>query len=226
MADGVRLNISTKGLIEIMSHEGVCLSPYLDSVGVWTIGVGITKYDGKDPKTMGNITIDQAIAMFKDRIGAYVAPVQALPLARSGLLNQTQFDALVSFCYNVGPGNLATLCRNRTIQQIGEAFSLYHKPPEITERRDKEQRLFKSGVYSSNGKVLVFPVSASHKPIYSKGYALDVSKYFSAANVAPEPVDSPAATADPPSTIPASTVQPPSVWAAFFMAVLGLFRRK
>jgi lysozyme len=166
---------------------------------------------------MGTITIDQAIQMFKDRIGAYVAPVQAL----GRQFTQTQFDALVSFCYNVGPGNLATLCRNRTVKQIGEAFSLYHKPPEITARRDKEQNLFKSGVYSSNGKVLVFPVSASHKPIYGRGYELDVSKYF-APN---KPKDSAAATAGPPSTVPATTNPQPSAWAAFFMAVLGLFRR-
>ncbi|QIG98170.1 lysozyme [Bradyrhizobium sp. 6(2017)] len=149
------MNISTKGLIEIMSLEGVCLSPYLDSVGVWTIGVGITKYDGKDPQTMGAITFDQALAMFKDRIKAYEAPVQALRLN----LSQTQFDALVSFCFNVGPGNLAKLCHGRTLEQIGDAFSLYHQPPEITERRNKEQKLFKTGAYSSNGKVLVFPES-------------------------------------------------------------------
>lgn len=215
------MDISTKGLIETMSHEGVCLSPYLDSVGVWTIGVGITKYDGVDPRTMGDITIDQAIAMFKDRIRAYVAPVQALPVARSDLLTQAQFDALVSFCYNVGAGNLATLCRNRTVKQIGDAFSLYHKPPEITERRNKEQRLFKSGIYSSNGKVLVFPVSASHKPIYSRGYELDVSKYFAPAKQA----DPPTATADPPSPIPAPLDPQPSAWAAFFMAIASLFRK-
>jgi lysozyme len=193
------MNISPKGLIEIMSHEGVCLSPYLDSVGVWTIGVGITKYDGKDPKTMGAITIDQAIAMFKDRIGAYVAPVQKLGLN----LTQAQFDALVSFCYNVGPGNLATLCRNRSIEQIGEAFSLYHKPVEITARRDKEQKLFKTGVYSSNGKVLVFPVSASHKPVYGKGYQLDVANYFAPSFPATpaKPVPAPAPSAPTPAPV-------------------------
>ena len=37
--------------------------------------------------------------------------------------------------------------------------------------------------------------------------------------------DSARATADPPSTIPAPTDQPPSAWTAFFMAVLGLFKR-
>jgi lysozyme len=207
------MNISTKGLIEIMSHEGVCLSPYLDSVGVWTIGVGITQHDGKDPQTMGTITIDQAIAMFKERIAAYVAPVQKLGL----VLTQAQFDALVSFCFNVGPQNLANLCRGRTVAQIGEAFDLYHKPVEITERRNKEKRLFQSGVYSSNGKVLVFPVSASHKPVYSKGYQLDVSKYFVMTT---QPAPAPAAT-------PAAPVKPSllNTLLAILKAILGLFKR-
>lgn len=219
------MNISTKGLIEIMSHEGVCLSPYLDSVGVWTIGVGITKYDGKDPKTMGTITIDQAIAMFKDRIVSYVLPVQKLNLA----LTQAQFDALVSFCYNVGPGNLASLCRNRTVEQIGEAFSLYHKPPEITERRNKEQTLFKTGRYSSNGKVLVFPVNAAHKPQYSKGYELDVSKYFtgsspvtSAPTIHPHVPETPKAPATPAAPVQPSLANTISI---IINAIAGLFRR-
>ena len=207
------MDISTKGLIEIMSHEGVCLSPYLDSVGVWTIGVGITAYDGMDPQTMGDITIDQAIAMFKDRIGAYVRPVQRLGLT----LNQAQFDALVSFCYNVGEGNLRNLCRNRSNEQIGEAFSLYHKPPEITARRDKEQKLFKTGVYSGNGKVLVFPVSANHKPIYSKGYQLDVSKYFGSTPAKPAP----APVAPPVATAPSSTQGGIS---SIINLILGLFK--
>jgi lysozyme len=210
------MNISTKGLIEIMSHEGVCLSPYLDSVGVWTIGVGITKHDGKDPQTMGGITIDQAIAMFKDRIAAYVAPVQKLNLG----LTQTQFDALVSFCYNVGAQNLANLCHGRTLAQIGEAFDLYHKPVEITERRNKEKRLFQSGVYSSNGKVLVFPVSATHHPVYSKGYQLDVSKYFvMTTQPAPAPTPSPAKPVEPVKPSLASTL------SAVLSALLGMFKR-
>lgn len=171
------MDISTKGLIEIMSHEGVCLSPYLDSVGVWTIGVGITKYDGKDPRDFGVITMEQAIQMFKDRIRTYVAPVQKLDLE----LTQEQFDALVSFCFNCGPGNLKKLTTGRSINAIGTALMLYTKPKEITPRRQKEQKLYQFGQYSSNGKVLVFPVSDKHKPIYSKGILVDALHYLSQA---------------------------------------------
>lgn len=192
------MNISNKGLIEIMSHEGVCLDPYLDSVGVWTIGIGITKYDGKDPQSMGHISIDQAIEMFKTRISAYTKPVQDLHLE----LSQTQFDALTSFCYNVGPGNLKHLCTGRSVPAIGTALMLYTKPPEITARRQKEQRLFQTGQYSTTGRVLVFPVSAAHHPIYSKGYELDVSKYFG-GKALPAPLPAPK-----PNTVQAKVDKP------------------
>lgn len=168
------MDVSPKGLMEILSHEGICLSPYLDSVGVWTIGVGITKYDGKDPRNFGAISLDQAMEMFKDRVRAYVTPVQRLNLP----LKQHQFDALVSFCFNVGPNNLAKLCHDRTVEEIGEAIIKYNKPPEIMERRKKEQNLFQKGIYTNRGTGLVFPVSATHKPVYSKGTYVDVTPYF------------------------------------------------
>lgn len=197
------MNTSPQGLIEIMSHEGVCLEPYLDSVGVWTIGVGITKYDGKDPRDMGKITIDQAIELFKDRIKAYEAPIQ-----KSGVtFTQTQFDALASFCFNCGQGNLTKLIHGRSVSQIGDALMLYTKPPEITRRRQDEQRLYKSGKYSSGGKVLVFPVGPSHHPVYGKGYQLDVSKYFEGKPV-PAPLPPPA-TPPVTTTVAAKQTQTP-----------------
>lgn len=170
------MKLSSKGMIEIMSHEGICLEPYLDSVGVWTIGVGQTKSDDINPQTMGKITLQQAIDLFKRKIKQYTDAVDALRLDN---LTQYQYDALASLCYNFGPGNLRKLCTGRSIAQIGEAIMLYTKPPEITERRRKEQKLFKYGIYSNtNGKVLVFPV-VNHHPSYRNGYQLDARPYFS-----------------------------------------------
>lgn len=177
------MKISNRGLIEIMSHEGVCLSPYLDSVGVWTIGVGITAHDGVDPRTMGDITFEQAVALFKARIVPYAKAVDKVGKDFS----QTQYDALVSFCYNVGPGNLQKLCSNRSVNAIGTALMLYTKPPEITARRQKEQQLYQFGKYSNTGKVLVFPVSENHHPVYSKGKMVDATKLFDTP-VVPTPI--------------------------------------
>jgi lysozyme len=185
--------ISTRGLIEIMSHEGICLEPYLDSVGVWTIGVGQTKSDDIDPRTVGKLTLQQAIDLFKRKIKQYTNAVDALGLH----LTQYQYDALTSLCYNFGPGNLRKLCNGRSLEQIGEAIMLYTKPPEITERRKKEQRLFKFGQYSNNdGHVLVFPVENNH-PRYGRGYKVDVRPYFTGAVVVPStpPPKKPVSTA-------------------------------
>lgn len=192
--------ISTRGLIEIMSHEGICLEPYLDSVGVWTIGVGQTKSDDIDPRTHGKLTLQEAIDLFKRKIKQYTAAVDALHLP----LAQHQYDALTSFCYNVGPGNLRKLCNDRSLDQIGEAIMLYTKPPEITARRLKEQRLFKTGIYSNtDGMILVFPVR-NNKPRYSEGYKVDARPYF-ATPVPPTPKPVP-----PPPPPPA-----PSLWERF-----------
>lgn len=169
------MKLSSEGMIEIMSHEGICLEPYLDSVGVWTIGVGQTASDDINPRTMGKITLQQAIDLFKRKIKSYTDAVDALRLDN---LTQYQYDALCSLCYNFGPGNLRRLCNGRSLAQIGEAIMLYTKPPEITERRRKEQKLFKYGIYSNtSGKILVFPV-VNHHPRYGQGYQLDARPYF------------------------------------------------
>jgi GH24 family phage-related lysozyme (muramidase) len=159
---------------------------------VWTIGVGQTKSDDIDPKTMGKLTLQQAVDLFKRKIKGYTKAVDALGLH----LTQYQYDALTSLCYNFGEGNLRKLCHGRTLEEIGDAIMLYTKPPEITERRRKEQRLFKTGQYSNtDGKVLVFPVVNSH-PHYKSGYQVDVRPYFVGGVVAlAQPPKKPISTA-------------------------------
>lgn len=203
------MKISTRGMIEIMSHEGLCLDWYYDSVGIPTIGLGQTRSDDIDPKTMGKITIQQAIDLFKRKIKSYTDAVDALKLD----LTQYQYDALSSCCYNFGPGNLRKLCSGRNITQIGEAIMLYTKPPEITERRQKEQTLFKTGKYSNDGHVLVFPVVNNH-PKYSAGYQIDVRPYFTSAPV-PAPL---------PPVIKVPT-KPDSLLQSIVSFVAGLFKK-
>lgn len=215
--------LSTRGLIEIMSHEGICLEPYLDSVGVWTIGVGQTKSDDIDPRTMGKLTLQQAVDLFKRKIKGYTKAVDALGLK----LTQYQYDALTSLCYNFGQGNLNKLCHGRSLAEIGDAIMLYTKPPEITERRKKEQRLFKTAQYSNaDGKVLVFPVVNSH-PAYGKGYQVDVRPYFADRPVILSSVPNPLPP-DVPKSAPASVTNPAKGSIGAFIAGIfnSIFRKK
>lgn len=80
------------------------LTAYQDSVGVWTIGIGSTYYeDGTRVKKGDKITEERAKQLFANTLTTYEKEVKKhIKVA----LNQNQFDALVSFTYNLGGTNL------------------------------------------------------------------------------------------------------------------------
>lgn len=95
------MKISADGARLIESFEGFIPHPYRDAVGVWTIGFGSTEGVGPNTPPM---TRAQAERRLMREVNARYAPaVDALKLP----LSQHQFDALVSFVYNVGPGGVA-----------------------------------------------------------------------------------------------------------------------
>jgi GH24 family phage-related lysozyme (muramidase) len=64
-----------------------------------------------------------------------------------GQINQNQFDALVSFCFNCGPANLIKLTFGKSLKQIEEDIILYNKAngkvlEGLIRRRKAEQELF------------------------------------------------------------------------------------
>ncbi len=100
------MNISKSGIELIKRFEGLRLKAYQDSVGVWTIGYGCTQpVDGK--KVGPGMQIDQATAdrLLKCGVVQYEQGVNQLVKVR---IIQGQFDALVSFAYNLGLRSLST----------------------------------------------------------------------------------------------------------------------
>ena len=100
------MNTSPKGIALIKEFEGLRLKAYQCPGGVWTIGYGHTA--GVKPGML--ISKAQAEEYLKADLIAFERYLNGLGLA----LNQNQFDALVSFIYNVGTGNFSssTLLRN------------------------------------------------------------------------------------------------------------------
>lgn len=90
----MRTTTGTKN--KIKKFEGLRLKAYVCAAGVCTIGYGHTI--GVKPGDV--ITEAQADAFFESDIRAVENQVNALPLH----LGQYQFDAVVSFCFNVGIG--------------------------------------------------------------------------------------------------------------------------
>lgn len=97
------LGISRSGLELIKHFEGTSLTPYLDVAGYPTIGTGhlITPEDAK--KFAGGITQEQADNLLKRDLLLAEAAVRKLIRVK---LTQGQFDALVSFVFNLGAGRL------------------------------------------------------------------------------------------------------------------------
>lgn len=137
------MDVSQNGINLIKKYEGCRLKAYkpVATEKYFTIGYG---HYGADVKQGMTITQEQADAYLKQDCAASVKAVNALGKA----FNQNQFDALVSFCYNCGFGNLKSLCNGRSIDQIGNKIILYNKAggkvlSGLVKRRKEEQALYK-----------------------------------------------------------------------------------
>ncbi len=146
------MQISNKGIELIKQFEGLRLDAYQDSVGVLTIGYGWTQpVDGK-PITKG-MTIKPEVAerLLKAGLVSYESDVSKLVKVK---LTQGQFDALVSFAYNLGSRSLSTstlLTRLNAGDYAGAAneFPRWNKAggkvlAGLTRRREAERALFLS----------------------------------------------------------------------------------
>lgn len=165
-------HVTMQGLFALAMHEGVVPAPYLDSVGVWTFGVGHAETSGLEPNPRNmprgmpsdvDAAVAEAFRLFAFTLKRYEADVRrALTVPVTG----HEFDALVSFHYNTGGIARAKLTQHLNAGDrpaAADAFMGWLRPPEIRGRREAEQRLFRDGEYPT-GKIPVYSVTASHKP--------------------------------------------------------------
>ena len=145
------MKISEKGLAMIESFEGCLLKASNKLDGVWTIGYGQTgRYYGKRVRRGMTTTKAEAHAWLRDHsIKTYEdAVTQAVKVP----LNQNQFDALVSFTYNVGVGALKQSTALRKLNAgdyagAADALTMWTKCRRkvlagLVRRRKEERALF------------------------------------------------------------------------------------
>lgn len=140
--------VSQDGVDLIKSFEGFIGHIYDDGTGVKTIGYGTTRADVNPLPT--SLTEPQAARLLEDKLDKKYAPAVAnlkLPL------NQHQFDALVSFIYNCGPGaigpntGIGRALRDRNFKAAADNLLEWDKAggrrlPGLTRRRQAERALF------------------------------------------------------------------------------------
>ena len=123
------MKTSDNGLKLIREFEGCRLEAYLCPAGVWTIGIGHTGYvDGVKIGKGMKISLAKAELLLATTLAStYETAVNNLGV----LLNQNQYDALVSFCYNLGPyifkGSLLTSIKKRDWPDVTRQMLLYNK---------------------------------------------------------------------------------------------------
>lgn len=143
------MKTSDKGIELIADHEGLRLKAYKCPAGVWTIGYGHTGgiVQGQ------TISKQQAVEFLKQDLR-----VSEKAVNKKGLnINQNQFDALVSFIFNVGSGAFgrSTLLKKVRINpndlSIVSEFAKWNKArvngvltvlPGLTKRRKAESNLY------------------------------------------------------------------------------------
>jgi lysozyme len=136
--------LNDAGLKLIEHFEGLRLTAYQDSVGVWTIGYGHTKNVRKGQM----ITEQHAEELLRDDVREAETAVNRLGL----ILQDDQFSALVSFTFNLGAGNLQTLVKHG-LAAVPDRILLFDHAggrtlPGLTRRRQAERSLYLKSAFS------------------------------------------------------------------------------
>lgn len=144
--------LSLKGFELIKRFEGLQLKPYICPAGIPTIGYGNTYYPNGKKVSLQDEPITQSIAdkLLQSLLPPYEKAVDSF--CRDDI-NQNQFDALVSFAYNLGVGNLqkSTLIKKVNLNPkdvtIADEFLKWNKSngsvlKGLTTRRQAEADLY------------------------------------------------------------------------------------
>lgn len=181
------MKLSKKGLAYIIGIEGMCATPYLDAVGVWTIGIGITSYDGVDVKNMPRdkpLSIQEMVDQFKDRVSKYEESVTKLVKQP---ISQQEFDAFVSFQYNTGglgkSSALKLFNQDKDKKSVVAAMQLWNKAggkvlAGLTRRRKEEGEIFLNGEYAGKGMTTLFTADKNGKQSYKNAKQIDIIPYL------------------------------------------------
>ena len=138
------MKISENGLNLIISFEGFCpkATKAVKTEKYYTIGYG---HYGKDVAENQTITKEEALLLLKKDIKRFETKVMKYNNCYN--FTQNEFDALVSFAYNVGNIDQLTAKGTRTKKEIADAMLLYIKSggnvlDGLRKRRIRERELF------------------------------------------------------------------------------------
>lgn len=142
------MKTSKAGINLIKQFEGLRLTAYRCQAGVWTVGWGSTK----NVKPGDVITEAEAEQRLKDDITNTESQLLKALNADEVEVSQCQFDALVSFAFNLGVYTLVHGGRNAKVTDIGSIWKNL-KSGNLQIAADSFLRYVKAGGATSEGLV-------------------------------------------------------------------------
>ena len=136
--------IAESTLDYIIEEEGKRNKAYKDVKGLWTIGVGHLIRPGEQHLIEATLTDEEVKELLRSDLKWCSEAVEG---AVKVPLNQNQFDALYSLCFNIG----GTAFKNSTVVRklnegdytgAAEAILMWNKPAVLQKRRQREKELF------------------------------------------------------------------------------------
>lgn len=178
------MKLTEEGFRLIKAHEGLRLAAYPDpGTGgePWTIGYGHTSAAG-EPKVYKGLVITKAQAdeILRRDLGKFEADVKRMVKVP---LNDNQYSALLSFCFNVGPGNfqksgVLKAVNAKLFHLVPSRLALWNKAagrvlPGLTRRRAEEGKLFVKPVI---GPTVVHDDEDDRTPVPDKPQGKPITK--------------------------------------------------
>jgi lysozyme len=141
------MGIKQSTIYLIVQLEGLKHKPYDDGYGNMTIGVGHLIKPSEPHLYFTELTTKEA---HKILVNDMRACERTIGSKVTSPINQHQFDALMSFCHNVGPdkfigSNVLAQVNKQNYKKAGDALLTWNKPAELISRRQKERQLFLKG---------------------------------------------------------------------------------
>lgn len=138
------MQTSEKGVAMIKGFEGFSSIPYLCPAGVWTQGYGHAIGVTRDSPIINRSEAESLLLHDLEKFENAVSKLIYVPL------KQGQFDALISFVYNLGSGCLQRSTLRQKINRGDDPVSEFHKwvyaggrkIPGLIRRRAAEARLY------------------------------------------------------------------------------------
>lgn len=169
------MKTSQAGIDLIKKYEGCRLEAYKCPAGVWTIGYGHTggvTNGQKITQEKADELLHADIEKFEKKVDAYMDKYKWA---------QNEFDALVSFAYNIGSIDQLTAGGTRSRAVIAEKMVLYNKAGSrvlegLTKRRKEEQALFLANcrVNGSSGQagtgIVAYSLKTDGEKLVSKNF--------------------------------------------------------